>query len=169
MEMNKLSNRIHPLIAGAAVSVMLVSLVGIAALTGHLPNSHASVAENGRIETQTALPVTTPAQQFAAVPAADDQAPVHKSATHRHHVQHVSAPNQQYAQAPVNQQPAPVYQQPAPVAPVAQNSPIGIGIGAVVGGLLGNQVGGGKGKTLATIAGAVGGGYAGNEIAKRYP
>jgi uncharacterized protein YcfJ len=39
----------------------------------------------------------------------------------------------------------------------------------VVGGLLGNQVGGGKGKTLATIAGAVGGGYLGNEIAKRTP
>jgi uncharacterized protein YcfJ len=39
----------------------------------------------------------------------------------------------------------------------------------VVGGLLGNQVGGGNGKTLATIAGAVGGGFLGNEIAKRNP
>ncbi len=40
----------------------------------------------------------------------------------------------------------------------------GTAIGAVAGGLLGNQVGGGKGKTLATVAGAVGGGYAGNRI-----
>ncbi len=40
----------------------------------------------------------------------------------------------------------------------------GTAIGAVVGGLAGNQVGGGKGKTLATVAGAVGGGYAGNRI-----
>lgn len=40
----------------------------------------------------------------------------------------------------------------------------GTAIGAVVGGLLGNQVGGGKGRTLATVAGAVGGGYAGNKI-----
>lgn len=40
----------------------------------------------------------------------------------------------------------------------------GTAIGAVVGGLLGNQVGGGKGKTLATVAGAVGGGYAGNRV-----
>ena len=39
--------------------------------------------------------------------------------------------------------------------------------GAVVGGLLGNQVGGGNGKKLATIGGAVAGGYAGNEIEKR--
>ena len=60
--------------------------------------------------------------------------------------------------------PAPAYQQPAPVA---QNSPLGIGIGAVVGGLLGSKVGGGNGRTLAAIAGAVGGGYVGNEIAKR--
>jgi len=40
----------------------------------------------------------------------------------------------------------------------------GTAIGAVAGGLLGNQVGGGKGKTLATVAGAIGGGYAGNRI-----
>lgn len=40
----------------------------------------------------------------------------------------------------------------------------GTAIGAVAGGVLGNQVGGGKGKTLATVAGAVGGGYAGNKI-----
>lgn len=38
--------------------------------------------------------------------------------------------------------------------------------GAVVGGLLGNMVGGGNGRKLATVAGAVGGGYAGNEIEK---
>ncbi|MDE1166438.1 MAG: glycine zipper 2TM domain-containing protein [Pseudomonas sp.] len=37
-------------------------------------------------------------------------------------------------------------------------------LGAVAGGLLGHQVGGGKGKTLATVAGAVGGGYAGNKV-----
>lgn len=44
----------------------------------------------------------------------------------------------------------------------------GTAIGAVVGGLAGNQIGGGKGKTLATVAGAVGGGYAGNRIEKHH-
>lgn len=39
--------------------------------------------------------------------------------------------------------------------------------GAVVGGLLGNMVGGGNGKKLATVGGAVAGGYAGNEIEKK--
>ena len=44
---------------------------------------------------------------------------------------------------------------------------VGMAIGAVAGGLLGNQIGGGSGKKVATVAGAVGGGYAGNEIEKR--
>ena len=43
----------------------------------------------------------------------------------------------------------------------------GTGIGAVVGGLLGNQVGGGNGRTLATVAGAAAGGYAGNRIQQK--
>lgn len=38
--------------------------------------------------------------------------------------------------------------------------------GAVVGGILGNQIGKGDGNTAATIAGAVGGAYAGREIEK---
>jgi uncharacterized protein YcfJ len=37
-------------------------------------------------------------------------------------------------------------------------------IGAVAGGLIGNQIGGGKGKELATIGGAVAGGVAGHKI-----
>jgi outer membrane lipoprotein SlyB len=48
----------------------------------------------------------------------------------------------------------------------AKGSGLGIAGGAVIGGLLGNQVGSGNGKTLATVAGAVGGGYAGNSIEK---
>jgi len=44
---------------------------------------------------------------------------------------------------------------------------VGMVAGAVLGGVLGNQVGGGNGRKLATVAGAVGGGYAGNEIEKR--
>jgi uncharacterized protein YcfJ len=44
---------------------------------------------------------------------------------------------------------------------------LGTGLGAVVGGLLGHQVGGGSGKTLATVAGAAAGGYAGNKIQQK--
>ena len=48
-----------------------------------------------------------------------------------------------------------------------QDRLLGTGIGALVGGILGHQVGGGTGKTLATIAGAGAGGYAGNQIQRK--
>ncbi|WP_447555742.1 glycine zipper 2TM domain-containing protein [Vreelandella sp. EE22] len=44
---------------------------------------------------------------------------------------------------------------------------LGTGGGAVVGGLLGNQVGGGTGRQLATVAGALGGSVAGSSIEDR--
>lgn len=49
------------------------------------------------------------------------------------------------------------------------HSGIGAGavVGAVVGGILGHQVGSGQGNTAATVLGAAGGAYAGNELEKR--
>lgn len=44
----------------------------------------------------------------------------------------------------------------------------GMVVGALVGGLLGNQVGGGSGRDIATVAGVVGGGYAGREIDRNH-
>lgn len=44
------------------------------------------------------------------------------------------------------------------------NAVIGTIGGALVGGLLGNQVGGGRGRTAATVVGAAGGAYAGNRM-----
>ena len=40
-------------------------------------------------------------------------------------------------------------------------------IGGIIGGLIGHQIGGGTGNTVATIAGAAGGAYAGNQIEQR--
>ena len=55
----------------------------------------------------------------------------------------------------------------AEVETEGKGSVLGVGAGAVVGGLLGNQVGSGKGRDLATIAGAIGGAVAGNKIEKK--
>ncbi len=44
----------------------------------------------------------------------------------------------------------------------------GTAVGAIAGGLIGHQLGGGNGKTLATVGGAVAGGYAGNQIQKHH-
>jgi uncharacterized protein YcfJ len=47
-----------------------------------------------------------------------------------------------------------------------QHQVLGTVAGALVGGVLGHQVGGGRGKDLATVAGAAAGGYAGNRLQK---
>jgi hypothetical protein len=130
---------------------------------------------------QQAATTTAQPQQFMLVPVqAQQQAPApevvrevvkHKTIVHHKYVQHAEpVQHAQYAQysqpepTPYNA-PAPVYQQTS----ANSVSPLGMGVGAVVGGLVGSRVGGGNGRTLATIAGAVGGGYLGNEVAKRYP
>ena len=154
-------NRMHPLLAVAAFSVTIVSLVGAASILGLLPYSQAKGSM------QPEISATAPAPQANQPLTAQVQAPQPRQVVeHRTVVHHTYAPARQasrnddrteVAQAPVQRA----------AAPAPQNSAVGIGLGAVVGGLLGNQVGDGKGRTLATIAGAMGGAYAGNEIAKR--
>ena len=167
METTATSNRIHPLMAAAAISLTLVSLVGAASIAGLLPNSRAAVAANptGEMANNGSAAL---AQQPAPVPVVREvvryKTVVHHEFPRRSRVGYDGNRNQlAQAEQTRNYRPAPAYQQPAPVA---QNSPLGIGIGALVGGLVGSRIGGGNGRTLAAIAGAVGGGYVGNEIAK---
>ncbi len=47
-----------------------------------------------------------------------------------------------------------------------EGSGLGMVLGGVAGGVLGHQVGSGRGKDVATVAGAAGGAYAGNEVEK---
>lgn len=151
--MTQTSNRIHPIVAIAAASVTLVSLVGIAAMIDILPKSHSSGVK-GAPPMEVVVSTQTPA--------------VSKPKVSANEVTRAKAAARQGAQTTVASKPQPTYAPPQPAAPpVAQYSPVGIGVGAVIGGLLGNQVGGGRGKTLATVAGAVGGGYIGNEVAKQ--
>lgn len=167
METTATSNRIHPLMAAAAVSVTLVCLVGAAAIAGVLPNSHgaATTAPAAELVNSVSVPKAQPSVQ----------APVERELVrHKAVVHHAYPRNSEVAyggehaqvfhteQAHDDRQ-APAYPQPVPAA---RNSPLGIGIGALVGGLVGSNIGGGNGRTLAAIAGAVGGGYLGNEIAK---
>ena len=218
MELTSTPSRIHPLMAGAAVSVTLVSLLGVAALSGLLPTSHGSVAplaettpatvattqngfassavttpSNALMAAPIAAPVTastaasapvlvktasgyqymrpvtgttpaaTPAYQVASEPA-----PVYHNAP-THHVRHHYTNTYAQADTGYRSEVRPSYsQQPVYAAPARANSPVGIATGAVVGGLLGSQIGGGNGRTLATVAGAVGGGYLGNMAGQRY-
>jgi len=47
-----------------------------------------------------------------------------------------------------------------------EGSGVGVGVGAVAGGLLGRQMGGGRGRDVMTVLGAVGGAVAGNHVEK---
>jgi outer membrane lipoprotein SlyB len=53
-----------------------------------------------------------------------------------------------------------------PIEKKGDSSGAGAVIGGIVGGVLGHQVGGGRGKDVATVAGALGGALVGNEIEK---
>lgn len=55
-----------------------------------------------------------------------------------------------------------------PVQHPVPASGVGAVAGGVLGGVLGHQIGNGNGRTAATVIGAVGGGFAGNEVEKRY-
>ncbi len=50
-----------------------------------------------------------------------------------------------------------------------ENRITGSVLGAVAGGVIGHQFGGGRGKDVATVVGALGGGYAGNQIQELSP
>lgn len=180
MEASIKSNRIHPLVAGAAISVMLVSLTGVAAITGVLPKSHSSAAPAAQDVNATA------AAQPAAATLVQGDAKAQTDASTKTETKpkvaqqprpqptrtaQASQPAKTYAPAPIAQAPAACYscgriESIQAVQQQAQPSGIGMVAGAVVGGALGNQVGGGNGRKLATVAGAIGGGYAGNEIEK---
>ncbi|MGQ7934318.1 glycine zipper 2TM domain-containing protein [Paraburkholderia sp. D1E] len=175
---NSQRNRIHPLVAGAAVAVILASATGIAAMTGLLPTSHAIM--------EPALPATTAAAQLASAPVAVPQtnpvqrtvqqaAPAQPRVHHTHSTPAAESPryaNNQGYQAPYESAPARPVADPYAGEVVAINTvqapeqTTGLGAlgGAVAGGLVGNQIGGGRGKIFTTIAGVVGGGLAGNGI-----
>jgi uncharacterized protein YcfJ len=189
-------NRIHPLMAAAAASVIIVSLTGAAAITGLLPTSKGApdrqvgaLVPAGSPYALQAAPVGAPGMAPVAAPVNPPMAAYMPVAAAP-----VGAQMVQYAQpAPVVQQEKPAvrivektrvvhhhhttqvarndaprnYQQQPAQQAAAQPNYVGIGTGAVIGGLIGNQIGGGNGKKLATVAGVIGGGFIGNEVANR--
>jgi uncharacterized protein YcfJ len=194
MEALKTTARIHPLMAAAAVSVIVVSLAGTAAITGLLPSSRSAdgvpPAAAQMTPAYAAAPVAGAAmalpqaagavapQGYQPVQAAYAQpvvastqpapAPVIIKETIIKEVPVKAAPKPRPVQHHTNyaRNDAPASYAPAP-APAAQPNYVAIGTGAVVGGLLGNQVGSGNGRKLATIAGVIGGGMLGNQIANQ--
>lgn len=160
--------RLHPLVATAAASVIALSVVGIGVLvmnhsnatpspydapvtqsraSSERPASNPAVAPPARLASSTPQPYrpSTPSYSAPRAPAYD-----HPSATARNAVCHTCG----------------VVDSIRDIKVKGEGTGVGGVGGAVVGGLLGNQIGAGRGKALATVAGAVGGAFAGNAIEK---
>ena len=105
----------------------------------------------GAYPTQNAMPTQATARQ----PAYAEPAP---------------STNPSYAQTQPRHSASPYAGHVTSITPITtQGKETGLGMigGAVVGGLLGNQIGRGNGRTLATVGGAVAGGYGGH-VAENY-
>lgn len=168
------ANRIHPLMAGAAISVTVLCLVGAASIAGILPNSRANVPAAAAMPADVAAMTPASAAALAAPVAAPvvaqaAPAPAPAPVVHKRVVHHTPVAQARPAYNDNNDgYRETAYREPArqqqPAAAPAQPNYVGIGTGAVIGGLIGNQVGGGRGKALATVAGVIGGGMLGNAV-----
>jgi outer membrane lipoprotein SlyB len=117
---------LYPSLIIAAFSVTLLSLTGVAALTGYLPGANAKQeAAEGETSRKT------------------DSGKVAAACVNCGTVESVRLVERQ-----------------------GSSSGLGAVAGGVAGALLGNQVGGGSGRTVMTIAGGAGGAYVGNEVEK---
>jgi outer membrane lipoprotein SlyB len=147
-------SRIHPLIASAAVAIILVCMVGVAAITGLLPGSRSANTPPGTPDTaQLSSSEKAAAERDAVKPGNQSNNPPLLASS--------AAPPPAEICASCGQ-----VENIRAIKHAKKTSGIGMVGGAVVGGLLGNQIGAGNGRILGTVAGAAGGGYAGNEIEK---
>ncbi|OTP65739.1 glycine zipper 2TM domain-containing protein [Caballeronia sordidicola] len=155
-------SRIHPLVAAAAVAVIVASGVGVAALTGILPASRAVPAPmatplmEGQVSGPNVLKQTSEKQVVSSAPS-----------TAHHHYEATNerdrAPTQA-ARVPLADPYAGEVVAGNVVRTAEPTTGLGALGGAVLGGLAGTQVGNGRGRTAATIVGALGGGLAGNTV-----
>ena len=179
----------HPMLLIAAIAIILFCGVGIAAVMGWLPKSGATMGPPVAQE-----PVPVAGNEMAPPPAPNGLAAVERTPGRAAEASGYSgggggsygsgaAPAERgtsdarYAEAPAAQpvaqaaQPAPavchscgVVQSVHAVTQRGEGSGLGAAGGAIVGGLLGHQIGGGTGRKLATVAGAVGGAVVGNQV-----
>jgi outer membrane lipoprotein SlyB len=165
--MSDTSNKVSPIVAIASVAVIIFSAVGVGVMTGIIPSSSSKPAEQP-------AKAEAPAEQPKA--AAEAPAPVVKPK--------VAATPKKPATEPVRVATAEPARAPEPVRAAqvctacgsvtsvnvvkqqGEGSGLGAVGGAVVGGVLGHQVGSGRGRDVATVVGAGAGAYAGHQIEK---
>lgn len=167
-----------------------LALVGLGLAAGMMLQSHSapSASTMAGDASQASQPLMAPASPPAAglvepvqSPAASREAlPSPASGQHKRDTRHQGAHegNEPSQTAPA-MSPAPqghpavvcancgVIEAVRPVQQKGQGSGVGAIAGGVLGGVVGNQMGKGSGKTALTVLGAIGGGFAGNEVEKQ--
>lgn len=163
--MSESQSRISPVVAIAAVSVIIFSAVGVGVMTGVIPSSLSKSSEQAAATTEASKTATAAPAEKKTATAAPKRAPASE------------APKRTAASEPARE-PARVASAPSvctncgtvEAVNVVEQKGEGSGLGAIAGGVagavLGNQVGGGSGRTIATVAGAAGGAYAGHQVEK---
>ncbi|MEN9783319.1 MAG: hypothetical protein RJA24_662 [Pseudomonadota bacterium] len=129
---------LYPTLLIAGISVIIASLLGIAAMTGLLPQA----------QSQPALTAAATAKMVTVHPAAGQ------------------VPKKTAAKPVTRCNDCGVVESVRSMERKGEGSGVGAVAGGVVGGILGNQVGGGSGRTAMTVVGAGAGAYAGHEIEK---
>lgn len=159
------TKRLHPLLTAAAVSLIVFSGVGVAALTGVLPLSRGSNEPVLAPEVQKPIEhtVTMPAPSgITAAPAAKPKPrPVARAVAPR-----PPAPAPVPATAPLPGVAA-VVETVREVEESPDNTIAGPVIGGIAGAVLGHQVGSGRTRTVATAVGAGAGILGGRMIEKK--
>ena len=174
----------HPMIIIAAIAVIVLCLAGTAAIMGWIPSSvggnsagSGDLTRADREALAAGMATPTPDQQpapvrpLAAAPAAGnfvEPRQTHNDAPEPRAVRRdkTDRPVEVAAAAPVKNACANCgnVESIREITTRAQGSGVGAAGGAILGGLLGNQIGGGHGRQLATVAGAVGGAVVGNQV-----
>lgn len=153
--MESKSGVLYPMMILAAISVIIFSIVGIAAITGHMPS-----ALSQKILAGPDAPKAGVAETGKESPGNRRAAPAQKSETW---YRGDTARRPFFAGTCGN---CGVIEAIRAVEQKGEGSGVGAVAGGVTGAVLGNQVGKGSGRTAATILGAAGGAYVGNEIEK---
>jgi outer membrane lipoprotein SlyB len=178
-------SRLHPLLITAAISVSVFSAVGVASLTGLVPQSigsqkqeiaaapiapapEVSKALDPEVAPPVAKPVRKPARKASAPRKVEPV--VYRDFTDEPRLAQAEAPRTTQVETPKPVvQPGQIgtVQSVREVAQPGEHTALGPIAGGVAGAVIGNQFGHGTGKKIMTVLGAAGGAYAGREIEKQ--
>jgi len=156
------TRKLHPLLATAAVAVIVLAVVGIGAFTGLLPGSVGSPKADDLSAAPESSPAAEPQPPAEPVAKAAPKPAPKPVAEHRP----ASKPVQVAAAKPQCLD-CGVVEAVREVDVKGQGTGLGAVAGGVLGGVIGHQMGSGRGNTAMTVLGAAGGALAGNEVEKK--